>query len=699
VTTLPAAEPARLETRAASPGLGAVVPGLVLLAAVLAAYAPSLGGRFVWDDTSLILRNDALGSWSGLVRLLGSDVSSIGGDAPGAYWRPLTILSFFVDRLFWGLNPVGFHLTNVLLHALVALSLFSLLRALGASSLAAALGAALQSLHPAATESVAWISGRTDVLAALLVLAAARVILGRGRASTAIAAALAALAVLAKETAVAAPAAFLALDFALRPHDPERTTGSRLARHAVVAAAAGLAFLARFAVLDAPLPAIPGAAPLGERLLAAPRILAAYAGKALFPVAPNAEWEPAASGPLGAPDVLAFAALGAIVAGAFLLRRRGPGALAAAGIGLAFLAPALGVAVPLPETAAERFLYLPLLGAPFLALARWPLAAAPPVAATALAFLAATALRVPVWSDPVALFSDAASKPGDRSRALYNLANERLERGLGAHREGDMERARVEYDAALDLYASAEVMNGPDAEKAILGIAAVHAASGRDQDAYETLRAGLERFPDSFPLLVEMGKARRNLGDDDGAIAALRRATAARPDVAEPFALLGGLYLRRRDLATARGYLETAVELEPRDPLALQMLASAIAEASGGTDGAALDRALDLFKKSLALDPTNVTTMEGMAKILVYARTGPGGAERLARLDAARSLLMEAIRIEGRASLYRILSDACAMLGKFDEARHFLRVVIEANPPDVEAWKKRLAEIDLMEGK
>lgn len=95
------------------------------------------------------------------------------------FFRPVIGLSLWIDHAVWGLNPLGYHLSNVLTHALnsflVAVVGFLLLHALGldrlAARLAAALGGALFLVLPSHTEAVAWISGRTDVIAAFWCLA------------------------------------------------------------------------------------------------------------------------------------------------------------------------------------------------------------------------------------------------------------------------------------------------------------------------------------------------------------------------------------------------------------------------------------------------------------------------------------------------------------------------------------------------
>jgi len=80
------------------------------------------------------------------------------------FWHPLTWISLMIDHELWGLNPGGYHLTNVLLHLAATLLLFAGLRRLTGAVVQSAFVAALFALHPLHVESVAWIAERKDVL-------------------------------------------------------------------------------------------------------------------------------------------------------------------------------------------------------------------------------------------------------------------------------------------------------------------------------------------------------------------------------------------------------------------------------------------------------------------------------------------------------------------------------------------------------
>jgi protein O-mannosyl-transferase len=87
-------------------------------------------------------------------------------------WIPLTELSFAIDHYFRGMEPYGFHLTNLILHLLNTLLVFWLLLMISGNSFISLLSALIFAVHPMHVESVAWITERKDVLYALFYLAA-----------------------------------------------------------------------------------------------------------------------------------------------------------------------------------------------------------------------------------------------------------------------------------------------------------------------------------------------------------------------------------------------------------------------------------------------------------------------------------------------------------------------------------------------
>jgi hypothetical protein len=142
---------------------------VVVALVAVGAYAATLGYDLVWDDTLLIQQSWRLPHWGELPQLLLSHFWSEVGET-SHYYRPLISVTFFLDMKGWGLQPFGFHLTNLLAHMAVILAVLAVARRVTGSELAAVISALAFALHPLHTESVSFVSGRTDILAAIFFL-------------------------------------------------------------------------------------------------------------------------------------------------------------------------------------------------------------------------------------------------------------------------------------------------------------------------------------------------------------------------------------------------------------------------------------------------------------------------------------------------------------------------------------------------
>ena len=134
-----------------------VLAGALIVAAVLVSYLPVLHAGYIIDDDTYVTANPQMRDLAGLKRIW-SDLSA----TPQYY--PLVFTSFWIENQIWGQRPAGYHITNVVLHALNALLVWILLQSLGIPG--AWLAAALFALHPVQVESVAWIAERKNVLSA-----------------------------------------------------------------------------------------------------------------------------------------------------------------------------------------------------------------------------------------------------------------------------------------------------------------------------------------------------------------------------------------------------------------------------------------------------------------------------------------------------------------------------------------------------
>ncbi|HYS77546.1 MAG TPA: hypothetical protein VEO94_01820, partial [Candidatus Dormibacteraeota bacterium] len=182
----------------------------------------TVGFGFVFDDDPLIVRNFFLPQpWSAL-RAFAHDFW-YGSTSYGGYYRPLVTASLALNGRLFAWSPAGFHLLNVLIHAVNSALLFLLARRLGAAERAAGLAAVLFAVHPAAAWPVGSIVARVDLLPATFVLLAWIAWSSRrgGPGATILAAACFLLALLSKESAIA----FLIVPLmGLRPPAPGRAT-------------------------------------------------------------------------------------------------------------------------------------------------------------------------------------------------------------------------------------------------------------------------------------------------------------------------------------------------------------------------------------------------------------------------------------------------------------------------------------------
>ncbi len=144
---------------------------LLLLLALLP-YVNTLQNGFVYDDNNEVLTNPYIRSFSHVGDIFSTRIlAHLGARGATNYYRPISIFGFLICYKLFGLLPYGFHLANLLLHALIVCVLFGLTKRLFHDQWLAFAAAAIFALHPIHTESVAWVSGVTDLELALFYLA------------------------------------------------------------------------------------------------------------------------------------------------------------------------------------------------------------------------------------------------------------------------------------------------------------------------------------------------------------------------------------------------------------------------------------------------------------------------------------------------------------------------------------------------
>jgi tetratricopeptide (TPR) repeat protein len=146
---------------------------LIIALFSFAIYANSLKNDFVFDDESVVQTNLSIQNLSNIPKYFSAEEGF--HKVIGRYYRPIVSTTYALDYAVWGLNPLGFHLTNIIINLICSLILFAiLLRLFGNYKfgiLAALISTLIFTSHPVHTEAVSWISGRTDSIAALFFFA------------------------------------------------------------------------------------------------------------------------------------------------------------------------------------------------------------------------------------------------------------------------------------------------------------------------------------------------------------------------------------------------------------------------------------------------------------------------------------------------------------------------------------------------
>ncbi|MGQ0721081.1 MAG: tetratricopeptide repeat protein [Candidatus Eiseniibacteriota bacterium] len=525
------------------------------------ACSGTLGAGWVYDDWTYVAGNgDLSGDLSRIPRLFAVSFPS---NAPerGLY-RPLTAATYALERGGGPADPVRSHVVNLLLAAAATMAAHAVLRRL-VDPAAALAGTFLFAVHPVHVEAVAWVTGRSELLAGLFALASVAwgldVLRGGGVLRAAGAGACALLGLLSKESAaVALP--LLGAAAALAPS--VRLDRLPLALGSVAGGTlAGLAL--RTAALGAFAPAAGervGAADLPGRL---PLIVAA-AGEHLrllawpWPLTVERMPEP----PAAWSDAVVVSGLAVLLAGsvlAFALRRRRSALLLVCWAPVALL-PVLHL-VPIGETVAERFLFLPSLGACGVA----GVALASPgrgralrrgvlVALVALGWALSFA-RAGAWRSETALWTDATRRVPESAGVWAGLADATAHAGrpgdaiphyrAALRRDPGLTVARLGLAQALEETGRTEealaeteraVLADPGHAPALNNLGVRLARVGRGEEAREMFRRAVEAAPTYAPALRNAALAAWEIGREDEAAELLARAKTADPalpDLAE----------------------------------------------------------------------------------------------------------------------------------------------------------------------
>jgi len=593
----------------------AVPVGIALATAVV--FLPVLRAGFVdWDDPINFLENPyyrGLG-WRQVRWMLTATVMG--------HWIPVTWLTLGTDFAIWGMNPFGYHLTNLLLHTASAVLFYFVSRRLLGLAMPAAspgilgLGAAAAALsfavHPLRVESVAWITERRDLTSGLFFLLTILAYLKAHERPPAVRAGwrlaslgAAALALASKSIVMGLPLVLLILDAY-----PLGRLGSRVRdwcsaqawpvwREKIPFAVLAVGTAAAAYLVQRSTGYLTHADPGGRIGMVAYNVWF-HVWKTVVPLNLSPIYEmPPQVNPLELPYLLSGVTGLAITAAVWLLRRRWPAGLAVWAFYLVMLAPVAGLVHTGYHLGADRNTYVSGMGFALLvgALAvivvlawrrgvlRTPIVAlALGVGAIWIGSLALTArVQSFVWHDSETIWRYAIEVDPGCAICHHNLGVILGTRGDWAEAQGLLERAialRPDRSEFHGGYGPLLILMGRRPEgmaklryrlgvnprdvsaRVNLGIALIE--DGRPGEAIVEVEHALRVTPDSAPALNALGRALLADGRVEPARAAFERAIAIHPE--DPVAHLGlaRAHLARGDRTAARQQLPVLERLDPK---------------------------------------------------------------------------------------------------------------------------------------
>ena len=628
-----------------------MVLGLGLLALTLWAFLPGVDNDFVrYDDLDYVTSNYAVQrglGWDGVVWAFASTTA--------ANWHPLTWLSHMLDCQLFGLNPVGHHLTSILLHAVNTLLVFLVLRSLTGATWRSFLVAAGFGWHPLRVESVAWVAERKDVLCTLFWLLTLGAYAGyvrelavrptRARIFFGLALVAFAGGLMSKPMIVTLPFALLLLDFWPLARWRQTKWRALVLEKSPFLLLAAIASIITFVVqreggaVDAVLPMTYR---LGNALIADVR----YLGKIFWPVDLAFFYPLPPHWPLPLVAVAGLLLLGISVL-AMVQRQHNPSVLMGWLWFLGTLVPVIGLVQVGQQSIADRYTYIPSLGI-LIALVwgvhhwlggRNPLSRAATVLAggALLLCLLLTRQQTLVWRNAEALarhalavnpnnhlahdllgevfeerdqFDDALRERLETLRLQPNYAPAHNNLGIALQKRNRLPEAIGHFQQALRLR--------PRYPEAHYNLGAAFEKADRPNDAVREYERALALRPDYADAHYNLGLLLGRLGQLDAAIIQFQETLRVNPNAADAYNNMGVTLDRLGRPAEAIHQYQEAIRVRPDFARAHFNLGVALAGAGRLADAGQQFEAALRLKPDYAEAQTNLSTV----RLLM---TSPGG--------------------------------------------------------------------------
>jgi len=539
--------------------------GVPLVAVTLLVYAPTFRSEFLLlDDPIYVSGNPHV-----LTGLNSANCAWAFDAFHDGNWIPLTWLSLMLDSEFFGRGPAGYHVTNVVLHAVNTLLVFWFLARATGKLARSAFVAALFAWHPLHVESVAWIAERKDVLSILFgmlsLLAYVRYATLDRKRGLLLATSFVCfvLSLMSKQTLVTLPFLLLLLDF----WPLGRLRSARLLAEKIpfFAAAAVFSAIVMLAQTQGHAARTLAKYPLSIRCANAVLAYATYLRQTFVPRDLAVYYPHPGDRFNGIAVAGAAVLLLAISAFAVARLRRLPYFFVGWAWFLGTLVPMLGLVQVGSQQMADRYTYFPLIGL-FMAVT-WLIAELAPAgvvrtrllpaaAFASLAALAATTfVQVGYWQNGIVLFQHALASTNDNAFARDKLACALIQRGKLSASElaeaiGQLEAAirlapkwaQPQYNLALVLQNTGRLDEAAEHYRAALAddersadahnnLGSILYSRHQDREAKEHFARAVELNPDDALARMNLAMVCLRLGDDPGAIEASQQALQRNPNL------------------------------------------------------------------------------------------------------------------------------------------------------------------------
>lgn len=568
--------------------------GLIVLL-VAALYGSTVQHGFVWDDTYIIVNNPLLDNLRNLPQFFLSEDTI---EESTGYYRPVTYISFALERALWGVNPAGYHGTNLVLHILVILLFYAVIAASFQKERLAFLAALIFALHPLAGETVNFLAGGRNTLLSACFGLLSFLFYIRNKPLAALVSFT--LAIFSKEFALLFPVIFILYDLRLE-HKSFRA--SRYAPFLIPVA--GYLMLRSYAVQKANFLASINLADA----MTAPYLVVRYVLNMIAPLQLKVLYSVSPSMITG---ILCLGLLGIVAATIYYFRKHDDITFAAIWT-LLFLLPVINI-IPLHTTTvlADRYAYFSLMG--------WALLLATTicrlngrvmtVAVVSLCVLyAAIDIRnTAAWKNDVTFFARMTEDAPERFVGFKNL-------GMAYYRNGEVARALEALEAGNaktdipvkyligDAYIFWKENRIDMAERSLLRVMSMNPSN---PEPYLLRMLIYEQKGDHAAAQANRNKLQSMVGSIDNIIT----------NRSLELCRTGETYLSKGQIVDAEIYLWQALQINPGYVPALIDMGSLRAGQGNLAD------AISYFSKVLALEPDNASAHYNLA--LVYQMQGKG---------------------------------------------------------------------------